>query len=56
METVELLPLENAEDLEYVKELLQEFEKKTGSLITKDLLKTWPEPAKKFIKVDIEIK
>ncbi|XP_052750454.1 uncharacterized protein LOC113511910 [Galleria mellonella] len=50
-ETVELLPLEQQEDLEYVKTLLEEFVEYTGSVIAQELLSTWPEPAKMFIKV-----
>ncbi|XP_059052360.1 uncharacterized protein LOC131846961 [Achroia grisella] len=50
-ETVELLPLELEEDLEYVKKLLEEFVEYTGSVIAQELLTTWPEPAKMFIKV-----
>lgn len=51
LEMVELLPLELDEDLKYVKGLLKEFQEKTGSLIAEELLKTWPAPASKFIKV-----
>ncbi|XP_068081055.1 uncharacterized protein [Anabrus simplex] len=51
MEMVELLPLELEEDLAYVQGLLKEFQEKTGSLIAGDMLKTWPEPAKNFVKV-----
>ncbi|XP_072941107.1 uncharacterized protein [Epargyreus clarus] len=50
-ETVELLPLEKEEDLKEVQTLLEEFEEYTGSLIAKEMLETWPEPAKKFVKV-----
>jgi glutamate synthase domain-containing protein 3 len=50
-ETVELLPLDNVDDIAYVKELLIEFQKKTGSLIAEELLKTWPQPVGRFIKV-----
>lgn len=48
---VELLPLNNTEDIAYVKQLLEEFVKKTGSLIAKDLLNLWPEPTTRFVKV-----
>uniref|UniRef100_A0A8D8SW26 Glutamate synthase [NADH] n=1 Tax=Cacopsylla melanoneura TaxID=428564 RepID=A0A8D8SW26_9HEMI len=51
METVEILPLDLPEDMEYVKSLLFEFHAKTASQIAKDLLATWPEPAKRFVKV-----
>ncbi|CAG9560728.1 unnamed protein product [Danaus chrysippus] len=50
-EMVELLPLEIQEDLDEVQKLLEEFVEYTGSLIAKELLETWPEPAKKFTKV-----
>ncbi|CAH2075571.1 unnamed protein product, partial [Iphiclides podalirius] len=50
-EMVEQLPLENEEDLSEVKQLLEEFVEYTGSIIAKDLLATWPEPAKMFVKV-----
>ena len=48
---VELLPLELEDDLKYVESLLKEFQQKTGSLIAEDLLKTWPEPTSRFVKV-----
>lgn len=50
---VELLPLDQPEDIEYVKNLLIEFNEKTGSVIAADLLSTWPEPTTRFIKVCI---
>nr|CAD7432673.1 unnamed protein product [Timema monikensis] len=50
-EMVDLLPLEDKTDLEYVLGLLKQFHTKTGSLIAEDLIKTWPESAKRFIKV-----
>ncbi|XP_041976637.1 glutamate synthase [NADH], amyloplastic isoform X2 [Aricia agestis] len=51
METVELLPLEIKEDLDEVQKLLEEFVEYTGSVIAKNLLESWPEAAKKFVKV-----
>jgi glutamate synthase domain-containing protein 3 len=51
METVELFPLKLEEDINYVEGLLKEFQKKTGSLIAEDLLRTWPSPASRFVKV-----
>jgi glutamate synthase (NADPH/NADH) len=51
MEMVELLPLELEEDINYVESLLKEFREKTGSLIAEDLLKTWPAPVSRFVKV-----
>ncbi|KOB65501.1 Uncharacterized protein OBRU01_22648, partial [Operophtera brumata] len=50
-EMVELLPLELKDDLNVVKQLLEEFVEYTGSIIASDLLKSWPEPAKQFVKV-----
>lgn len=50
-ETVELYPLEVQEDMDLVESLLKEFYEYTGSIIAQDLLKTWPEPAKQFVKV-----
>ncbi|CAH0729004.1 unnamed protein product, partial [Brenthis ino] len=51
LEMVELLPLEKQDDLDVVRTLLEEFVEYTGSIIAKNLLETWPEPAKMFIKV-----
>lgn len=51
MEMVELLPLEKKEDLDYVAQLLKEFQVKTGSKIAENLLAGWPKPASQFIKV-----
>ncbi|XP_076674514.1 uncharacterized protein LOC143372318 isoform X2 [Andrena cerasifolii] len=48
---VELLALNNPKDMEYVKRLLEDFVEKTGSLIAQDLLKLWPEPTTRFVKV-----
>lgn len=48
---VELLPLNEKKDIDFVKQLLQEFEQKTGSLIAHDLLQVWPEPTTRFFKV-----
>ncbi|XP_015600408.1 putative glutamate synthase [NADPH] isoform X3 [Cephus cinctus] len=50
-EMVELLPLNDKDDIAYVKQLLEEFVEKTGSLIAKDLLVLWPEPTTRFVKV-----
>lgn len=48
---VELLPLELPEDLQFVEDLLHQFNKRTGSLVAADLLKDWPAQASKFVKV-----
>lgn len=50
-EMVELLPLELNDDLNEVEKLLKEFVEYTGSIIAKELLETWPEPVKMFVKV-----
>ncbi|XP_063821102.1 uncharacterized protein LOC135071248 [Ostrinia nubilalis] len=50
-EMVELLPLELQDDLDTVRTLLEEFFEYTGSVIAQDMLKTWPAPAKMFVKV-----
>ncbi|CAB0001855.1 unnamed protein product [Nesidiocoris tenuis] len=50
-EMVELMALDQPEDMEYVKKLLNEFHEKTESIVAADLLKTWPEATKKFVKV-----
>ncbi|KAH0945164.1 hypothetical protein HN011_004136 [Eciton burchellii] len=50
-EMVELLPLNKLDEISYVKQLLEEFIEKTGSLIAQDLLATWPEPTTRFVKV-----
>jgi glutamate synthase (NADPH/NADH) len=48
---VELLPLNEKKDVSYVRQLLEEFEEKTGSLIAKELLDIWPEPTNRIFKV-----
>lgn len=48
---VELLPLSNPDDMEFVKKLLIEFVEKTDSLVAKDLLNNWPKSTEKFVKV-----
>lgn len=48
---VELLPLTDDKDTDYVKSLLIEFEQKTGSIIAKNLIQEWPQAAARFIKV-----
>ncbi|XP_076386960.1 uncharacterized protein LOC100882019 isoform X2 [Megachile rotundata] len=50
-EMVELLPLNKPEDIAFVKQLLEEFVEKTGSLIAESLLQLWPEPTTRFVKV-----
>ena len=48
---VELLPLEQSEDLEFMQNTLTEFKDKTGSEEAGRLLEDWPEQASKFVKV-----
>lgn len=48
---VELLPLNQQEDIDYVKGLLEEFKEKTGPVIADQLLASWPEPTARFVKV-----
>jgi len=43
--------LKDDEDLNVIEVLLKEFHEKTGSVIAKSLLDTWPQPADKFVKV-----
>jgi hypothetical protein len=35
---------------------LKEFQEKTGSLIAEDLLKTWPAPVSRFVKVTMALR
>ena len=48
---VDLLPVENKDDLEFLKTTLEDFVACTESQVAKDLLSAWPESASKFIKV-----
>lgn len=48
---MELLPLKEENDLQYVHELLVEFKEKTGSIIAAELLSDWPASTGKFVKV-----
>lgn len=50
-QTVELLPLEEADDLQMVESLLQKFQERTGSKVAENLLSDWPAQASKFVKV-----
>jgi len=50
-EMVELLPLNQKADIDFVETLLREFQANTGSEIAKELLAVWPKPACRFIKV-----
>ncbi|GAB6032806.1 hypothetical protein CHUAL_012008 [Chamberlinius hualienensis] len=48
---VQLLPLEKADDLAQVKELLVEFHNRTGSEVAQELLAYWPRSAQLMVKV-----
>lgn len=48
---VELLPLELPEDMHTVKELLHEFFDKTGSEVAHQIIQSWPNSARLFVKV-----
>lgn len=48
---VDLLPLENAEDVFLVKNLLNEFYVKTGSEVADEILRSFNEYREKFVKV-----
>ncbi|XP_055847027.1 uncharacterized protein LOC129912694 [Episyrphus balteatus] len=50
-ESVELLSLELEKDVSLVKQLLQEFIDKTGSLVAGEILANWAEYQSKFVKV-----
>ena len=50
---VELLPVEDLEDLDYLESTLKEFHEKTGSILAKSLLTDWPEMASQFYKVGL---
>ena len=45
-------PLETEEDVRFVKDLIAEFQDKTGSLVAKDILDNWESARAKFVKVD----
>ena len=49
--SVDLLSLENAEDIKFVKDTLQEFEKETGSEVARRILSNLEIMKKSFIKV-----
>ena len=47
----DLLPLEQADDLKVVGDLLTEFKEKTGSSVATTILNDWPATARHFVKV-----
>ena len=50
-ESVEVLPVDSATDLDWLRDTLQEFVNKTGSTLAQTLLADWPASAKLFVKV-----
>lgn len=48
---VDLLPLKDEADLQYVHSLLVEFQEKTGSIIAAELMENWPASTAQFVKV-----
>lgn len=52
-ESVSLMPLELHEDVTFVKELLAEFHKKTGSTLAMNVLNNWAQEQGNFVKVDV---
>ncbi len=50
-ETVELLPLELDSDCDFVKEVLNDFVKETGSVVAQTMLSDWEAARKRFVKV-----
>lgn len=50
-QTVDLLLLDQEKDKAEVKALLEEFVEHTGSVIAKQILSTWPNECKRFVKV-----
>ena len=51
MESVALEPLKKNIDVDFVRELLDEFHQKTGSVVAKSILDNWDAEKAKFIKV-----
>ena len=51
MESVSVGPLKKNIDVDFVRELLQEFQEKTGSQVALDILNNWDTEKDKFIKV-----
>ena len=53
MESVALEPLKKNIDVDFVRELLDEFHQKTGSVVAKSILDDWDTEKAKFIKVGV---
>ena len=51
-ESVELLPLEKKEDLDFLHNLLAEFQNETGSTLAQFILDNWEAEQKEFVKVN----
>ncbi|XP_054715017.1 uncharacterized protein LOC129224565 [Uloborus diversus] len=49
--TVDLLPVEVPEDLQFLKDFISEFRDKTGSEVAESIIQSWPESIKYFVKV-----
>ena len=51
MESVSLEPLKKNIDVDFVRELLEEFQQKTGSQVARNILDNWDAEKGKFVKV-----
>ena len=54
-ESVAIESVVDAEDLNWLQEILKEFVDKTGSKIAEEILHDWPAATKDFVKVDYVI-
>ena len=50
-EMVDIFPLETEPDVKFVQETLDEFQKKTGSLLALEILENWEQQKQHFLKV-----
>ena len=50
-ESIALESVVDAEDLNWLQEILKEFQEKTGSKVAEEILHDWPAAAKDFVKV-----
>lgn len=50
-ESVDLLPVEQKEDLDFLHDILTDFQKETGSTLAKHILDNWEAEYKEFVKV-----
>ena len=51
MESVALEPLKKNIDVDFVRELLEEFQQRTGSKVAGNILNNWDTEKSKFVKV-----